>query len=115
MSDHCPLILKEGGWDWGPKPFQFNNYWLENRAFKGCVEDWWRNANVNGWMGFVLKEKLKRLKYHLKEWHKEEYGGLEAKIEKLKEEISVLDLKGEEILLNEGEVMIRKEKFGDLW
>ena len=31
VSDHCPLILKEGGWDWGPRPFRFNNFWLENR------------------------------------------------------------------------------------
>ena len=21
VSDHCPLILKVGGWDWGPNPF----------------------------------------------------------------------------------------------
>lgn len=23
VSDHCPLLLKIGGWDWGPRPFFF--------------------------------------------------------------------------------------------
>lgn len=74
-SDHCPLVLKVGGWDWGPKPFRFNNFWLENRGFKLLVEETWRNHNLGGWMGFILKEKLKNLKLRLKEWNKEEYGG----------------------------------------
>ena len=62
VSDHCPLILKEGGWDWGPKPFRFNNHWLENGSFRGVVEGCWREQRVEGWMGYVLKEKLKGLK-----------------------------------------------------
>jgi hypothetical protein len=62
VSDHCPLVLKNGGWDWGPKPFRFKNFWLEHRKFKGVVEEAWRNHNVSGWMSFVLKEKLKGLK-----------------------------------------------------
>ena len=28
VSDHCSLVLRNGGWDWGPKPFRFNNFWL---------------------------------------------------------------------------------------
>jgi len=55
VSDHCPLVLKNGGWDWGPKPFCFNNFWLQNRNFKGVVEEGWRNQTVGGWMSFVLK------------------------------------------------------------
>jgi len=39
VSDHCPLILKYGEWDWGPKLFRFNNFWLENSKFKGVVEE----------------------------------------------------------------------------
>jgi exonuclease III len=41
VSDHCPLILKEAGWDWGPRPFRFNNHWLENSDFKKVVEEAW--------------------------------------------------------------------------
>jgi len=39
VSDHCPLVLKVGGWDWGPRPFRFNNFWLENPKFKPLVEE----------------------------------------------------------------------------
>ena len=115
VSDRCPLVLKVGGWDWGPRPFRFNNFWLKNRAFKGVVEEKWRGLNVHGWMGFVLKEKLKGLKYRIKEWNKEEYGGMEEKIELLIEEIKGLDEKGEVGDLNDGEILSRKAKFGDLW
>jgi len=58
ISDHCPLVLKIDGWDWGPRPFRFNNFWLENNKFKGVVEGIWRSCNSSGWMSFVLKEKL---------------------------------------------------------
>jgi hypothetical protein len=104
ISDHCPLVLKNGGWDCGPKPFRFNNFWLQNRKFKGVVEEVWRNQNVNGWMGFILKEKLKGLKATIKEWNKEEYGGMEERVERLVEEISAIDEKGEEESLSEVEL-----------
>jgi len=94
VLDHCPLVLKVGGWDWGPKPFRFNNYWLDNRRFKSTVEESWRGHNLNGWMGFILKEKLKRLKIRLKDWNKEEYGGMEDRVSSLIEEIAELDARG---------------------
>lgn len=115
VSDHCPLILKEGGWDWGPKPFRFNNLWLSNSSFKGVVEGLWREYRVEGWMGYVLKEKLKRLKVGIKEWHKDEYDELEEKVRRLVEEIIDLDSKGEEVLLVDSEVQTRKVNFEELW
>jgi hypothetical protein len=33
VSDHYPILTKYDGYDWGPKPFRFNNYWLLNKAF----------------------------------------------------------------------------------
>jgi exonuclease III len=57
VSDHCPLVLKNGGWSWGPTPFRFNNFWLNHSEFKGVVEEAWRNQSISGWMSFVLKEK----------------------------------------------------------
>lgn len=118
VFDHCPLVLKHGGWDWGPKPFRFNNFWLENLNFKGVVEEAWRNQNVSGWMSFVLKEKLKGLKVKIKEWNKEEYGGMEERVEKLVEEINDLDELSEEVRgLSEGEEALWKrvlvKKYGE--
>jgi len=71
--------------------------------------------NISGWMSFVLKEKLKGLKLVLKEWSREEYGGIEDRVEKLVEDIKDLDEKGEEGGLTEVEVGIRKLKFEELW
>jgi hypothetical protein len=115
VSDHCPLVLTYHNRDWGPKPFRFNNFWLENKKFPIVVESFWLNHNVQGWMGFVLKEKLKGLKLVLKEWHKLEYGNMEAKIDGLVTAIKDLDSKGESVGLSNHEVACRKEKFGDLW
>ncbi|GAU36760.1 hypothetical protein TSUD_213250 [Trifolium subterraneum] len=115
ISDHCPLILKYNHGDWGPKPFRFNNFWLENNNLKVMVENYWESQRVEGWMCFVLKEKLKGLKVILRNWHKQEYGGLEGRIDELKVEISALDRKGEEVELSTEEVDCRKEKFGALW
>ncbi|MCH98366.1 transposon TX1 putative protein, partial [Trifolium medium] len=70
---------------------------------------------VEGWMGFVLKEKLKALKTLIRDWHKQEYGGMEARIEELVVEIKDLDTKGELVGLSIQEVESRKEKFGALW
>jgi len=82
VSDHCSFV-KSGRVGLGPKHFRFNNFWLKIREFKGVVEEAWRGQNVNGWMSFVLKEKLKGLKVKIKEWNKKVYGGMEERVENL--------------------------------
>jgi hypothetical protein len=66
VSDHCPLILKYSRDDWGPKPFRFNNFLLDNKKLQEVVESFWVHHKVEGWMSFVLKEKLKLLKSTLR-------------------------------------------------
>lgn len=115
VSDHCPLVLKVGGWDWGPKPFRFKNFWLENRNIKEVVEEAWNSQNVTGWMGYVLKEKLKGVKGRLREWNREEYGFIEDRIASLKEEIEVVDVRGESSFLTDEDIKRRKDNFSALW
>jgi exonuclease III len=97
VSDHCPLVLQNGVWNWGPTPFRFNNFWLQNSDFKGIVEEAWMGQNISGWMSFVLKVKLKGLKLVLKEWSREEYGGIEDRVEKLVEDIKILMKRGRKV------------------
>ncbi|WJX93350.1 hypothetical protein P8452_74886 [Trifolium repens] len=61
ISDHCPLVLRHNFIDWGPRPFRFNNHWLNHANFKKVVEEFWRSKQCDGWMGFILKEKFKGL------------------------------------------------------
>jgi hypothetical protein len=71
VSDHCPLVLNYDSLDWGPKPFRFNSFLLENSKFKEMVATVWRGQNFSGWMGFILKERFKGLKIAIKEWNRE--------------------------------------------
>ena len=59
---------------------------------------------MDGWGGFVLKEKLKLIKLALKEWHQSHAQNLPARILGLKDKIEVLDLRGESEVLCEDEI-----------
>ena len=55
----------------------------------------WATQMVNGWISYVLKEKLKGFKSRLKVWNKDEYGGLENRMLGIVDEIKELDVKGD--------------------
>jgi hypothetical protein len=90
---------------------------LNNKAFPKVVEDAWNSFQVSGWKGHVLKQKLKLLKGILRTWNKEVYGNVDYKIEKITEDIEVLELKCENEGLEEAELIVtgRKEKLDNLW
>jgi hypothetical protein len=88
---------------------------LDHKEFLNVVEGAWGSQNVVGWMGFVLKEKLKGLKVSLKEWHKLEFGGGEERIVTIIDDIKELDVRGEVVGLSDQEVILRKVLFQDLW
>ncbi|PNX55418.1 cysteine-rich receptor-like protein kinase, partial [Trifolium pratense] len=46
ISDHCPISLICSNTDWGPKPFKFNNCWIDHPEFKNFVSLFWGNLNV---------------------------------------------------------------------
>nr|KYP70042.1 hypothetical protein KK1_009250 [Cajanus cajan] len=62
VSDHCPIILKMEDLDWGPKPFKVLNCWRNEVGFVDFVKNEWRGLKVEGWAGFILKEKLRDCK-----------------------------------------------------
>jgi len=74
-----------------------------------------RNLPANGWMGVVLKSKLKELKEEIRVWSKQVYGDIDFKVARLVEDIVDLDVKGEFGVLSSGEVELRKLKFDEMW
>jgi hypothetical protein len=66
-------------------------------------------------MCFVLKEKLKGLKGKIKEWRKVEYGSMEEWVDKLIGEIKDINEKGENLTLEDSEIVSHKDKFEELW
>lgn len=91
ISDHCPMWLKTSDENWGPKPFRFNNCWLDHKEFLSYVTTCWGSFHVEGWKGYMLKEKKKLLKEKLKWWNKEVFGIIDLKIDKIVEDINALD------------------------
>ncbi|KAK2426239.1 hypothetical protein P8452_40952 [Trifolium repens] len=115
VADHCPLVLKYSNSDWGPKPFRFNNFWLQNSSFNHLVLNNWGAHDLEGWMGFILKERLKRLKLVIKEWNGITYRRSEGDKQNLIDEILALDIKSETLGLIDDEVVKRKKLFEELW
>jgi hypothetical protein len=115
VADHCPLVLRYNEDDWGPKPFRFNNFLLKNRDFKSIILQAWEAQHVQGWMGYILKERLKNLKGVVKEWSRRTYGVDDVKKKRIINDIAVLDLKSETSGLMDMEVEERKKLFDELW
>lgn len=74
-------------------------------GYEEFVKNEWKELQVSGWKGYVLKEKLKSVKNKLKLWNKEHCGNLDSKILESKVELLRLDLKGEGDGLTEEKVV----------
>jgi hypothetical protein len=68
------------------------------------VNEKWRSYNIEGWGAYVLKEKLKLIKGSLKEWHQRHSQNLEGRCRTMKEQMAILDIKGESSAFVEDEV-----------
>ncbi|CAJ2638862.1 unnamed protein product, partial [Trifolium pratense] len=105
LSDHCPLVLSANEDDWGPRPSRMLKCWKDVPGYHSFVKERLNSLKVDGWGGYVLKEKLKLIKAGLKEWHKAHTQNLPSRIETLKARLSALDEKGEEETLSEEELV----------
>lgn len=114
VSDHAALLLKEEVEDWGPKPLKFLSWCLKEKGFKELVEEEWKNHKVEGWSGFIIKEKLKHVKEKTKKWHKEHYGNLDGRIEGLSTRVQELDNELEAGRIDETLMAERKKTWADL-
>lgn len=72
ISDHSPIKLSSVTADWGPRPFRFENFWLEHKDFLGLAHSWWNQVEVSGYAGYRMYKKLHFLKENIK---KVEKGG----------------------------------------
>ena len=67
LSDHCPLQLCIDVENWGPKPVRMLKCWESFTGYNSFVREKWSSFHLEGWGGYVLKEKLKLIKLALKE------------------------------------------------
>ncbi|KAL8490948.1 hypothetical protein ACS0TY_022816 [Phlomoides rotata] len=92
IYDHAHIMLevteKE---NWGTIPFKIVNWWLDQEDFCKLVERIWNDTSVEGWGGYVLKEKLKRLKIDIKAWKAKNGTIFSLEIEEIEKQLSGLD------------------------
>jgi hypothetical protein len=66
VSDHSSVVLRYSSHLWGPKPFRFNNFWLDHKELGEVVNHSWSRSRSAKWMAVRLSAKLKTLKGDLK-------------------------------------------------
>ncbi|GJW23582.1 hypothetical protein Tco_0034204 [Tanacetum coccineum] len=72
LSDHCPILMRETNYDYGPSPFRFFHSWFAMEGFNSFVETTWKSLNIVEPNGLIrLKKKLQALKIAIKAWSKE--------------------------------------------
>ncbi|XVF29224.1 hypothetical protein REPUB_Repub15cG0102500 [Reevesia pubescens] len=67
IGDHNPVMLNAEWEDWGPKPFKFFNYWLEEDGFNKLVEDAWNTSVTSNQVTTGLWGRLRLLKPTIKQ------------------------------------------------
>ncbi|GJY06227.1 RNA-directed DNA polymerase, eukaryota, reverse transcriptase zinc-binding domain protein [Tanacetum coccineum] len=89
ILDHRPIVLKQSKLDFGPTPFKLFNSWMLNPQFDALVTLSWNSAqHIDGSNSFIhFKEKIKRLKYDIKNWSRQSVNSRNQGQEELKQEI----------------------------
>ncbi|GKD86596.1 ribonuclease H-like domain-containing protein [Tanacetum coccineum] len=94
ISDHRPIVLKQSKVGFGPTPFKLFNSWMLNSEFDALVTLSWNSAqHIDGSNSFIhFKEKMKRLKYDIKNWSRQSVNSRNQEQEELKQEIIRIEL-----------------------
>ncbi|XP_071689016.1 uncharacterized protein [Rutidosis leptorrhynchoides] len=103
---HAKAKLRDKMWnlDYGPKQTKIFDEWLEDGESRKIVEEAW-NQNVDGYrLDCVFRDKLKNVKFALKEWSKVTYGSIDVEIEDLKKKSIDWELKAENRALTNDEI-----------
>ena len=90
-SDHFPIILVCGSPYQGRRPFKFENMWLKVDGFVAKVHQWWNSYQFQGFLSYILANKLKAFKADLRHWDAEEFGNVTLRRNELLAELNVLD------------------------
>jgi len=83
LSDNFPILLDCGTQIEGSRYFKFENTSLKSEGFVEQVNLWWASYEFHGLPSYVLANKLKALKVHLKKWNNEVFGDMGKKKELL--------------------------------
>ena len=83
--------------------------WLKVKGFKDIMKSWWEEDNFSGSSSFILAEKLKVLKFKLKEWNRDIFGRVEFRKDLALNQVEFWDAKEKTSKLSLEELEARKE------
>ncbi|XP_071700539.1 uncharacterized protein [Rutidosis leptorrhynchoides] len=105
-TDHCPLILKDGDIDFGPKPVKVFDDWLNHTESHNIIKSAW-NIHVNSNRpDMIFREKLKKVKQELRKWFSTSHDKMKIEIEDLTKSVNDWERKAEECDLSEEQYQI---------
>lgn len=110
ISDHVPILLMDLKRNWGPKPFKFVNAWIHHPNFSEEIGKKWADIHIEGWAGFVIKEKLKAMRSECKSWSEIHFNTRKTSIENRKQNILRLDMLDDALGLSEDEIIERSKE-----
>ncbi|XP_071694379.1 uncharacterized protein [Rutidosis leptorrhynchoides] len=86
-SDHCPLVLRDKVIDYGPKPFKVFNEWFNNEDAGEIIKKAWDKPVSCTRKDCIFRDRLKNVKFDLRDWSKGVYGNLDKEIDSLKAKV----------------------------
>ncbi|XP_039065107.1 uncharacterized protein LOC120210455 [Hibiscus syriacus] len=114
ISDHNPVLLEDVNLNWGPKPFRFFNFLLQEQGFDSFVEKLLaveKNKINNGGIFRVLQAAKKQIR----RWPGSSHLRLPDFISMLEAEIAGLETKSQGGILSKGEWDQLTECKKELW
>ncbi|GKU89387.1 hypothetical protein SLEP1_g3529 [Rubroshorea leprosula] len=79
------------------------------------IENLWNSFEIEGYWGFKCKEKVKKLRQHLKTWNKEVFGNIDSQLEEALKKIEIVDVRCEDQDPSDDDILKRKDGFAELW
>ncbi|XP_026452081.1 uncharacterized protein LOC113352481 [Papaver somniferum] len=109
LSDHNPIMLTTTNIVRQKPSYKFEAYWLLNKNFLTNLQIWWSALSFTGAPSYVFSKKLQSLKFILKRWSKETYGGTQSLKNELNEKLYALNLLEEQGPLQQQDFIDRVE------
>ncbi|XP_071715148.1 uncharacterized protein [Rutidosis leptorrhynchoides] len=83
LSNHTPLLLKNGQFDFGPKPTRVFDTWIDAEGADHIVTEAWNISIAPYRTNTTFRLRLKNVKVKLKEWFNLTFGKLDSELKQL--------------------------------
>ncbi|XP_071709115.1 uncharacterized protein [Rutidosis leptorrhynchoides] len=103
LTDHSPILLKNGCTDFRPKPFWVFDAWFDEVGVEDIIVAAWNETVTVRGSDSIFRLKLKNVKVRLREWSNNTYGKLDLEIKELINQSNLWELEAENRTLSDNE------------